>query len=199
MIYYFHSVAWVDVSWATSMTENKSAESATSNEDDPSNSVVAVMDGSNNVKVVNIADPTVAEAMMQAERMDKNASNKNNRNNATTANSSTPSSTATLVDDTLKQVLSFAKKSNQEKGADEDASENNKDSNANNDNEVNEADAKQGDNRYCFVVCYLPDVLLYNCFIIQMIIKVYHCFRTCQSLFRWESITQTSMIRIAVT
>jgi len=99
MVYLNISIAaWVDVSWAQNM-------SSKSNNDT----------NSPNVEVVDISDPSVEEAMLKAERLDKNASNKNNK---------TPS---TGLDNTLKQVvLSFGKKSTeQESGSVESKDDNN--------------------------------------------------------------------------
>ncbi|XP_066922502.1 E3 ubiquitin-protein ligase HECTD1-like [Clytia hemisphaerica] len=98
---------WVDVSWAQNMASK-------TNEDGDSS----------NVKVVNIADPSVAEVMLKAERMDKNASNKSH------------DAPSPALDNNLKQVvMSFGKKKDGEKSD----SENNKDN-------TNEAD-KQGETR----------------------------------------------------
>ena len=110
------------------MASGNNKSSLTSNEDD------LAANGST-VKVVNIADPTVAEAMMQAERLDKNASNKNRSNTA-----QSPHSAALVDGNALKQVLSFAAAGGKKNSQEEDQ-ENNKD------NEVNEADVKQGENR----------------------------------------------------
>ena len=115
------------------MAAGNNKSSLTSNEDDFANG--------STVKVVNIADPTVAEAMMQADRLDKNASNKN-RNNAA------PHSTALVDGNALKQVLSFATANNKKSSHEEDQ-ENNKD------NKVNEADAKQGENRCVYIYPFL--------------------------------------------
>ena len=126
------------------MTAGNNKSSATNNEDDLASGPM--------VKVVNIADPTVAEAMMQAERLDKNASNKN-RNNTAPLPHSTP-----LVDsNALKQMFSFAAAGKKNTQEEDDDSENNKD------NEVNEADAKQSDNRSVLLVLF---VVLYILFLI---------------------------------